>query len=429
MKAKIFGAKRLAALFFAGAVFSGCFPITIHPPGGQGGRQESAGEDEAPGILLDPGEPYPVASAAFKCDAEGLGQLLKIKDFDINTRDEGGRSALMHAAGQGCPEGIAKLLLDAGADPNLSDRLGRTALIWAAESRAGGAAFAGALLKAGADPNAKTEKTQAGALVFAARKNKPQLISALLAADGIEVNALDKNEKTALIHAAGKGSGRAIELLLPAGADPNLKDYRGRTALMFAAKKGRTAPVQALLAADGIDAGAHDKNGWTALFYAVEKGHSELIPMLAGAGAGAAHKDFNERTALMTGAASGEPDSVRELLKLQAARDSINEADSDGKTAFALAEEEGYQTIAGILRDAGADTSIGRGAFLGLKGIFKKLFKKRGPADRRVAADGAGWEGKAQAGPGQRGGAEEVQPEGEKKSFFQKAADFFKSLF
>jgi ankyrin repeat protein len=52
---------------------------------------------------------------------------------------------------------------------------------------------------------------------------------------GIDVNARDKHDRTALMHAADNGHIKVVRELLRSGANPRLKEkYFGRTALMFA---------------------------------------------------------------------------------------------------------------------------------------------------------------------------------------------------
>ena len=68
--------------------------------------------------------------------------------------------------------------------------------------------------------------------------------------------------------AAKKGDTNCVEALLKAGAELEAQDRDGRTALMLAAQYGRADTVRLLLA-KGANAGARDKRGWNAYMLAL----------------------------------------------------------------------------------------------------------------------------------------------------------------
>ena len=68
--------------------------------------------------------------------------------------------------------------------------------------------------------------------------------------------------------AAKKGDTTRVEALLKAGAELEAQDRDGRTALMLAAQYGRADTVRLLLA-KGANAGARDKRGWNAYMLAL----------------------------------------------------------------------------------------------------------------------------------------------------------------
>jgi esterase/lipase superfamily enzyme len=107
---------------------------------------------------------------------------------------------------------------------------------------------------------------------------------------GADVNAKDKNGKTALMNAAFNGHTGSAMVLLEAGADVNAKDKNGWTALIEAVNGGHTETVKALMDA-GADVNAkEDEYGMTALTVAAEKGHAEIVEILKQAGAVAAEE-------------------------------------------------------------------------------------------------------------------------------------------
>ena len=93
---------------------------------------------------------------------------------------------------------------------------------------------------------------------------------------------LEKNE--ALLQAACDGDVFKVKSLLEQGADINAKDKNGRTALILATEKGYVEIVKVLLE-HGADVNAIDKNCNVPLSLAKEKGHSEIAQLLKQAGA------------------------------------------------------------------------------------------------------------------------------------------------
>ena len=116
----------------------------------------------------------------------------------------------------------------------------------------------------------------------------PIVLGGLFAADGYlrallekgaDVNAKNKYDDTALIHAAYAGDTDTVAVLLEKGADVNAKDDMGRTALIEAARQGRTETVRALLEV-GADVTTRDKEGETALSKAEKHNYSDVIALL-----------------------------------------------------------------------------------------------------------------------------------------------------
>ena len=92
--------------------------------------------------------------------------------------------------------------------------------------------FAKALLAAGVNPNATNDYSTP--LTSAAYRENTDLVALLLAQPGIQVNATDVDGYTALMWAAEHASTSIVEMLLKAGANPNLENRRGQTAAALA---------------------------------------------------------------------------------------------------------------------------------------------------------------------------------------------------
>ena len=208
-----------------------------------------------------------------------------------------------------------------------------------------------ALIRAGADVNAvnRDEKT---ALIFAASKGSVEAVKALIRA-GADVNAVNKDEKTALMFATSKGYVEAVKALIEAGADVNAVDKYGNTALMFATIKGSIEAVKALIEA-GADVNAVNKDGTTALMFATSRGYVEAVKALIEAGADVNAVNKYGNTALMSATRKGSVEAVKALIEAGA---DVNAVNKDGTTALMSATSEGSVEAVKALIEAGADVN------------------------------------------------------------------------
>jgi len=100
---------------------------------------------------------------------------------------------------------------------------------------------------------------------------------------GAAVDARSDEGATALMNAAQGDWAEALAWLLARGADPNAADNRGFTALHRVAELGRTDYTRMLLAAGANPAA--EAQGHTARSLAAARGHTEIVALVAGAGA------------------------------------------------------------------------------------------------------------------------------------------------
>merc|ERR1719219_2771531 len=91
-----------------------------------------------------------------------------------------------------------------------------------------------------------------------------------LIAKGVNVNASDEQQRTALHFAASKGYSEVVNVLLQYGADPNAKDVLGNTALHLAACTNHIEVVTLLLRG-GTDVTTLDNSGRTPMQLAQSK--------------------------------------------------------------------------------------------------------------------------------------------------------------
>lgn len=126
----------------------------------------------------------------------------------------------------------------------------------------------------------------------AARLGDAATVRELLDA-GMDVNASDEDNATALHWAAAWGKEDVALLLLGAGADPSRTDHEGNTPLHLASKKGYTSPklVNHLLQHSAVDVNARNAAGMTALHHAARRGRSDMVRLLLEAGADPSLRD------------------------------------------------------------------------------------------------------------------------------------------
>eukprot|EP01087_Luapelamoeba_hula_P019113 TRINITY_DN6286_c0_g1_i1.p1 TRINITY_DN6286_c0_g1~~TRINITY_DN6286_c0_g1_i1.p1 ORF type:complete len:2354 (+),score=344.36 TRINITY_DN6286_c0_g1_i1:69-7130(+) len=185
-------------------------------------------------------------------------------------------------------EDIAIELLAAGADPNLglsARAVSATPLMTACKN--GHAGIINALLTHGADANV-TSESQSLALHIAAGQSNIDIVK-LIANRTSNINASNELGHSALHIAAMQGLDAIAEVLLSAGADPNVKNRKryAQTPIHFAAAGGHAAVIQ-ILAKHGADINANKSNRvgpQNALQMASASGYHQCVDVLKALGA------------------------------------------------------------------------------------------------------------------------------------------------
>ena len=257
------------------------------------------------------------------------------------------------SAASGRSSGIvetARVLLRHGADPNAAftpEDLPDNPLscLYAATGMNNNPELARVLLEAGAKPND-------GESLYHSTEHADFACLKLLLQYGATPQA---NE---LKHMLDREERNGLQLLLDAGADPNLPNERGETALHWAVWRGRSAAsVQTLLdRGAAIDAKRHD--GRTAYALAILGGQSEIAMLLERCGASTEMPPLNtpgSERLLPDLTQSHRTEAVRELLAAGIPVDTRGEA---GGTALHWACWKGYADIAELLLERGASTAI-----------------------------------------------------------------------
>ena len=305
---------------------------------------------------------------------------------DLQT--ENGETALYLAAGRGYPD-IVQLLLEYGADPNISNRHGFTVIYAAVTGIYTVTAIARGDITSMEVVNALTT------LFPGKYEHYLKAMKLLIAQPNIKINETNNSGFTILMVASIIGSAQIIELLLQAGADPNMSiktpidksiltitetlfnneshfvgnEAIGQTALMLACEGGHLEVVQLLLKANANPNHEQEGTGITALIIAAQKGHLDIVQQLFEYGADPNIGDKNGLTAIhyimmLNGTEIPQPNEKimsdkLEILQLLIVRGSnVNIKDENGMTALMIASISGFTEAVKLLLQAGADPNI-----------------------------------------------------------------------
>jgi uncharacterized protein len=256
--------------------------------------------------VVEPVEkPAPLVVAARSNDAASVRTLLTAHPADVNQRTADGTSALHWAVYHGDADLVAKLLA-AGADANARNDYGSTPMSEAAIR--GDVKILGALLAAHADVDSANADGQTALMILSRTGNVAA--AELLIAHGAQVNAREKwRDQTALMWAAAEQQPAMVRLLLSHGAEvegrslvnnwarqvtsePRMqaRPSGGFTALLYAARSGCLECAQLLIKA-GADPNLADPDGVSPLLESVLNFHFDLAAFLVRHGVDVDHWD------------------------------------------------------------------------------------------------------------------------------------------
>jgi len=169
------------------------------------------------------------------------------------------------------------------------------------------------------------------ALICASAAGYADVVILLLEDEGVDIHAVDKKGRTALVWASARGHVGVVRLLIDEGADIGLADNEGRTALMWASVRDHVETVRLLLD-QGADIDANDIDGCTALTWASVNGHVKTVRLLLDRGANINATDKDGRTALMWASVRGHVETVRLLLDQGADIDAFDGGNQNDST-------------------------------------------------------------------------------------------------
>ena len=177
---------------------------------------------------------------------------------------------------------------------------------------------------------------------------------------GANLNLQDMWGNTALMKAAelslfpqtSELSLPIVELLLKAGADPNIENIKGMSALFSASD--RSPEIARLLLKAGAKIDIQDKEGNTVLMMA-SIDSPKVVEILLNADADPNMVNKKGETALIIGIENGQSEIVRLLLDKGA---DPNVVDGEGNTTLSIAIKNNQSEIVRLLLDKGADPNM-----------------------------------------------------------------------
>ncbi|KAF4446834.1 putative ankyrin repeat domain protein [Fusarium austroafricanum] len=319
--------------------------------------------------------------AAMNNSSIATAQLLLDYGFDIEARDESGRTPLATAVRQNAMEmakfllenganmetktdagetplheavwfnfrQMVQLLLENGANTESRDMNGRTALLDAA--RSGKFELVRSLVDYGADVKATTEGATG---IHEATHAHSKVLIRFFIENGVPVDARMQSEgHTALMNAATDGNAEIVSLLIRQGADTNAVDSDGFRPLHFAARWGHKQIVEILLenAANPI---AETVGGLSAQEISETHGYDDITKLLEES-VPVSIAASRSIAALLLAAELGHLDRILQILDKGV---DINSLDIDGRSVLSLAAEHGHADVVVALTQRGADLDI-----------------------------------------------------------------------
>ncbi|KAJ4309251.1 hypothetical protein N0V84_011613 [Fusarium piperis] len=296
-------------------------------------------------------------------------RLLLAEGVDTRATTKGGHTLLGVAAELGYLPMVELLLATDGVEADSREGAGRTPLTLAlnpsqyyirwhskTECDRNHCSVVQCLLNSGhVDINSRDDSGQTP-LMHATQGDLPGHLNSfrmILDYEGVDIDATDKQEQTALFRTVVTQKQDEAVLLLEKGADPNLVPfYQGETLFSHAAGHGMAELVQTLVSKHGADAQEPNSDGHTALCKAAEGNKVQVFDVLLGVGGvNIDARCSHGQTPLQHAAEAGGEEVA--LLLLAKGNTDPDVQDVSGRTPLHYAAEKGLEALVSSLLDAG----------------------------------------------------------------------------
>ena len=320
-----------------------------------------------------------------RCSKEALQKIIQL-GVSVNSLNNYRETASLRACQSAQAEAV-KLLLENGADPNIPEAEGFTSLHAAVQGCCTNATLqeiithkadlnaqnldkqtalflactyrqqdsVKILLEAGSNPNIASADGYTCLNVAVLQRCSKKMIRAIID-HGVDVNAVGKDNRTALILACEQNNADAINVLLNAGADTGIANTDGNTCLHAAVNENSSRDILQALIDHGADVNAENMNNTTPLMMACWDGNVDPVDALLNAGADPNITDPNGDSCIHF-AVHGEC-SIEAIQAIVDHGADVNAANISNETALIISCENGNLDAISVLLNAGADPGI-----------------------------------------------------------------------
>ena len=272
---------------------------------------------------------------------------------DVKLRKPDGNTCLYLAVNGHCSKETLQKIIDQGSNVNALNRNGETALIRACYNAQ--TESVKVLLENGADPNISDASGHSGILAAVHGQCTNEILKEIIACK-VDLDAQNKDGRTALVLACFYRQQEAVQVLLEAGSNPNITDNNGHGSLYAAVFKGcRQKIIQAMID-HHADVNATSKDKVTAIMCACNKRRVYAIHVLLKARADINIADTNGDTCLKHAVYGDCSEEVLQAIIDRGA--DVNVTDKRNDTALMCACRKRCMNAIKVLLKAGADPTI-----------------------------------------------------------------------